>query len=341
MRVYFLAILMVTSSYLIGQTEEEKIEYIRSVFQEANEFLNQGRKPTYKIEDDDEAVHHSYKFYSNENRLYKVEYIEEPVEGGPTEVEYYYDQNNEPVFIFTKRYGSIYHGAPYTYREERLYIDEKVIKKLKKEIKTDDLGEHQEFVENIANMPNEEASFHTPGVLDDTKKVKEKWQSKRQSEAQAAADGQTAYVRSVFKEVNKATNDGQNFTFKLEGGGRYYNFYSKEDRLYKIAFTEDAGEEGFREVEYYYDENNELVFIFIKDESGITQGAPYIYYEKRVYIDEKVFKKLQKRIKTDNREEYDSFKENIADIPNENGSFDASDELANAQHFKKVWQARR
>lgn len=340
MRIYFLAILMLASSYSISQTEEEKIEYIRSVFKEVNEFLNQGKKPTYVTEDRSEGNYHTYKFYSNEGRLYKVEYVDDPVEGGPTEKEYYYDENNQPVFIFMKYEGFSIHGPPYIYDEKRFYIDKKVIKKLHKRIKTGDAREYHKFKDDIANIPNEEVSFSKPVELKRANELKQEWESKCQTEAQAA-DDRIAYVKSVFKEVNKATNDGKNLAFKLEGDGSFHNFYSREDRLYKIVFTENTAEGETREVTYYYGENNEPVSIVIKDEDDVSQGAPYTYHERRLYIDKKVFKKLQKIIKTNELEEYERLKEKISDIPDEEASFEVGDELIRAKHLKKVWQARR
>ena len=178
MKFQFLAFLIILGYSSFGQSTEDQIQYIREVYVEVNNYLLTDNETSFIIDDTGPGGGSVIKFYSNGDRLYKVIVDTGYDHGGWYNTEYYFDQNNNPVFVFLKYNLQNYYGGSHQYKEERTYINEEIIKKLQKRIDSEDIEEIKKFKANISDIPNEPTNFEYSDEAQKAKKLKQIWELK-------------------------------------------------------------------------------------------------------------------------------------------------------------------
>lgn len=153
-------------------------------------------------------------------------------------------------------------------------------------------------------------------------------------------------IRRNYQQVQEFLKKDYIRTFRIddsgEGGVKYFDFFSNGRRLFYI---EEVGgyEEGEEfEVEYYFDINNNISFIYLKYRFHNFHGGKGKYEEERIYIsDDKIVLHLEKRFEHEDPSEVSHFEENIDTIQNKEIKIDQYNRyLSKAVKLSKIWSLK-
>ena len=147
------------ASYSFGQTKEEKISGIRQQFLKIQKFID-SNESKYIVEEQGNGHGSTYEIFSENERLYLIHQLSSLDNGHSHSYKYYFDHNNELVFVHSVVDLFNYTGGAHLYRELRIYLYEgEIIKTLEKKISHKDIQVVREFKANIDSQPNQEIKY--------------------------------------------------------------------------------------------------------------------------------------------------------------------------------------
>ena len=158
-----------------------------------------------------------------------------------------------------------------------------------------------------------------------------------------AIEVQIQKIRNDYIKVRQYINSDDEARFMLdmtgEGGGLVYSFHTNADRLYLVEEEGGYEEGGTQQTEYYFNEANDLFFIYQKYDYINYFGGEHTYKELRVYVSNgKIIRQLIKEINSKDFDEVEEFKTSIDGIKNEEVEPSASDLTSNAKKLKEIWK---
>ncbi|MEN7551923.1 hypothetical protein AAG747_28675 [Rapidithrix thailandica] len=179
MRHYVLLWFTLLSTSAFGQSEDARILEIKNVYKEVQEFMEFGYGRSLLLDDTGPGGGSTFHFYSEGPRLYHVKQEAGFEDGGIYQIEYYFNAENKPCFIYYKHDLTNESGGTSSYREDRVYISKsEVIKVLRKEMNDQDPKKLAEFIEHIDQHQNKVAANNNgevKGLLTDAIGLSKIW----------------------------------------------------------------------------------------------------------------------------------------------------------------------